>query len=253
MRYMQCGTQPASASTHTTLQLGVALEHAAEDERADDVLAAADDRQEAVDLRARGRAARRRAGEDVERQRQPEVDGRLARTRRTSGGRSPSTPRDRPASSRPRSPSALMRSRSAMPSSGVRIAVWPMPISRSGCARAVLGDPAVVGVEAGLLVVDVGVVAEHHADRRVDDLGGDAVAVLVGAAGPPGPSRRGAGPRSATPSTRDLLGRLAGGGDQAHRDRLASCPSMTNTSPRLGVVRRMCGARSRNVGSMWSM
>ncbi len=69
-----------------------------------------------------------------------------------------------------------------MPSSGVRIAVWPQPSRRAGCVAAVLGDPAVVGVEAGLLVVEVRVVAEHHADGRVDDLGGDAVAILVGEA-----------------------------------------------------------------------
>ncbi len=46
--------------------------------------------------------------------------------------------------------------------------------------RAVLGDPEVVGVEAGLLVVEVAMVAEHHADVGIDDFGGDAVAILVG-------------------------------------------------------------------------
>ena len=49
-----------------------------------------------------------------------------------------------------------------------------------GVGAAVLGDPAVVGVHAGVLVVEVLVVAEHHADRRVDDLAGHAVAVLLG-------------------------------------------------------------------------
>ena len=38
--------------------------------------------------------------------------------------------------------------------------------------RAVLGDPTVVGVEAGLLEVQVVVVADHHPNRRIDDLGG---------------------------------------------------------------------------------
>src|SRR3546814_13731274 len=45
---------------------------------------------------------------------------------------------------------------------------------------AVVGDPAVVGIEGRLLEIEVVDVAEHHADRRVDDLGGDAVAVLLG-------------------------------------------------------------------------
>src|ERR1039458_6889793 len=42
------------------------------------------------------------------------------------------------------------------------------------------GDPAVVGVEAGLLVVAVAVVADLHADSWVDDLGAHAIALLVG-------------------------------------------------------------------------
>jgi hypothetical protein len=47
MQYMKCGTQPASADAHE-LQLRMALEDAAEDERADDVLPAADDSHERV-------------------------------------------------------------------------------------------------------------------------------------------------------------------------------------------------------------
>ena len=132
--------------------------------------------------RARCRTGRRSAArEDVERRREPEVDDRVPElvvhrvvVVGVAGGS--------PGSITPRSPSALIASRSAMPSSGVRIAVCPMPISRSGAVRAELGDPLVVRVEARVLVVDVGVVAQHHADRRVDDLGGDAVEVLVGEA-----------------------------------------------------------------------
>ena len=41
-----------------------------------------------------------------------------------------------------------------------------------------LGDPQVVRVEARLLVVGVGMVAQDHADRRIDHLGRDTVAVL---------------------------------------------------------------------------
>src|ERR1700687_2436758 len=78
---------------------------------------------------------------------------------------------------------------------------------------AVLADPQVVRVEAGLLVIEVAMVAEDHPDRRVDDLGGDAVAILVGHA------------RVGIPTTAmhllalcanrlELLGVLAGGGSE---------------------------------------
>ena len=67
-----------------------------------------------------------------------------------------------------------------------------------------------------MLVVEVLVVAQHHADRRIDHLGRDAVANLLGQA------------RFGVPSTAvqllelgsedaDLLGRLAGRRHQAHR------------------------------------
>jgi hypothetical protein len=82
---------------------------------------------------------------------------------------------------------------------------------------AVLGDPQVVGVEARLLVLEVGVVAEHHADGRIEDLGAHTVAVLVGQAGigiPPALVHV----LEAGVEHRQLLGSLAGGGDQAHRD-----------------------------------
>ena len=61
-------------------QVGMALEHRAEDQRADDVLVAADDREERVELRAADRAGVRRVGaarEDVERRREPELDDRV--------------------------------------------------------------------------------------------------------------------------------------------------------------------------------
>src|SRR5690242_6212704 len=45
---------------------------------------------------------------------------------------------------------------------------------------AVLRDPAVVRVAAGLLVVEVAVVADRHPDRRVENLGVDAVPFLIG-------------------------------------------------------------------------
>ena len=44
---------------------------------------------------------------------------------------------------------------------------------------AVLRDPAVVGIEAGFLVVEVLVVAQQHAHRRIYHFGRDAVAILI--------------------------------------------------------------------------
>ena len=81
----------------------------------------------------------------------------------------------------------------------MRIAVWPTPISRLGVVRAVLGDPAVVRLEAGVFVIDVAVVAQHHADRRVDHFGGNTVAVLIAEASSRDPSRPDAVPRTVRP------------------------------------------------------
>ncbi len=84
--------------------------------------------------------------------------------------------------------------------------------------RAVLGQPAVVGGEAGLLELEVGMVADHHADGRVDHFGGDAVAILLRHA------RRGV-PAAAVhlveahAGRADLLRRLAGRRHEPHRHR----------------------------------
>ena len=55
----------------------------------------------------------------------------------------------------------------------------PQPDQPVRCMPRIGGDPAVVGVETGLLVVPVGVVAQQHPDRWVEDLGTHAVAVLL--------------------------------------------------------------------------
>ena len=79
-------------------------------------------------------------------------------------------------------------------------------------------QPSVVRLEARPLVVGVGVVAQHHPHGRVDDLRGHAVAILI------------LEPRGRIPPTAvhlleadagdaDLLGGLAGGGDETHRYR----------------------------------
>ena len=130
-----------------------------------------------------------------------------------------------------------------MPSSTDRIAVCPMPSSRSGCAAQILGDPAVVGLEARVLVVEVGVVAEQHADRRVDHLGAHAVAVLVGRGAPRDPTRRGAAPSNRAPNIVSSSAGLPAAATRPIGIGL-SMPSMTNRSPRFGSW-TMRGARSR--------
>ncbi len=53
------------------------------------------------------------------------------------------------------------------------------PVGRLG---AIFSQPAVVGFEAGLLEVEVRVIAQQHADGGIDHLGADAVPVLIGEA-----------------------------------------------------------------------
>src|SRR5215831_7100037 len=82
--------------------------------------------------------------------------------------------------------------------------------------RAVLGDPPVVRVEARFLVVEVLVVAELHPDGRVQHLGRDPVASLIGEAGlgiPAAPVQV----LESHASDADLLRGLARRGHQPHR------------------------------------
>src|SRR5208337_1006728 len=159
-------------------QLRMALEYPAENESADDVLASADDRQEAVQLGPARLEVVAGAGQDVEAQRHLEIDRglierRIDRTvvvleRGVAGHHDALEPeffhlaeiRD----------SFLNGTHCSLPASY-------QPVGMRG---AVLAYPQVVGVEAGLLVVEVAMVAEHHADGWVDDFGGDAVPILVG-------------------------------------------------------------------------
>src|SRR5438874_710823 len=196
-------------------ELRVALEDAAQHQRPHDVLAAADDGEKRVHARPayRGAVARR---EDVEGERQPEVDRRLpevvVRRRivvldaRVAGHHHAAEPhrRDRP------DVLDALRGRAHRGLSDAEQAVR--------VRRAIRAEPAVVGVAAGLLVIEVAVVADGHADGRIDDLGRDAVALLVGH------------PRLGIPTAAveilearaheaDLLRRLARGGDDAERDR----------------------------------
>ena len=86
-----------------------------------------------------------------------------------------------------------------------------------GRRRAELGDPMVVRVEARVLVVDVGVVAEQHAHRRIDHLGRDAVEILVGEAGDRVPAAAPEILEALAGVEADLFGRAAGRGDQPER------------------------------------
>ena len=156
------------------------LEHRAEDQRADDVLVAADDREERVQLRTPHRAGVRRVGaarEDVERRREAELDDRVPELvvhRVVVVG-------DAGIAGQHHAAHPLRLDRLEVGDGVVGGAHRGLPEANEpvGCVRAELGDPLVVRVEARLLVVPVRVVAQDHADRRVDDLGGHAVAVLV--------------------------------------------------------------------------
>src|SRR5262245_3798091 len=208
---------PAGVRLHAhDLELREALEDAAEHEQAHDVLAAADDREEGVEARA-ARLALLAHGQDVEREREAEVDGRLPErvvhrvvvvlVLRHPGHHHAAQPQlADPLEIGDRLGDAAHRRLSD-------------PEQTLGVAARVLRDPQVVGVEAGLLVGEVPVVAEHHADGRVEDLAGHSVALLVGE------------PRVRIPAAAvhlvelgaedgDLLRGLPGRGDQAHRDRL---------------------------------
>ena len=114
-------------------QVRVALEHAAEHEHRHDVLAAAHDATGTPFIFG-PRVLLGPHREDVERERQLELDRRLPELVVDRSSRSPRPPGS-PGIITPRRPSALIAWRSAMPSSGVRIAVCPRPSRRSGCAE----------------------------------------------------------------------------------------------------------------------
>src|SRR5438477_1527743 len=195
-------------------ELRVPLEDAAQDERPHDVLAAADDGEEGVHAGpARGRLAR---GEDVEGWRQAERHDRLPELvvrRRVvvldagNAGEHDAAEPDRldglevPDALRRRAHRGLADAEQAL-----------------GVVAAVLGHPAVERVAAGLLVVEVAVVADRHADRRVDDLGCDAVPLLIGEPrlGVPAAAVK---LLEARPHEPDLLRRLPRRSDDAQRDR----------------------------------
>src|SRR5271156_2218991 len=158
-------------------QLRMTLENTAQHESPDDVLASADDRQEAVELGTASLEAIAAAGQDVEAQRHLEIDGRLIERRV-----------DRTVVVLER---GITGHHDALESEVLHLAeIFDAFLDRThrglagayqsvGMRGAVLAYPKVIGIEAGLLVVEVAMVAENHADGRVDDFGGDAVAILV--------------------------------------------------------------------------
>jgi hypothetical protein len=157
----------------------MAFEHAAEHQHAHDVLATAHDAQERVHLRpARAIGAR---GEDVEAERQAEVDRRFPELVERGGvvvGLAPRQAGHHHAAQAGRfdrlhvGDALFRRTHRGLPDAEQAL----------GRERAVLGDPAVVGLEARVLVVGVAVVAQDHADGGIDDLGGHAVTQLIGEA-----------------------------------------------------------------------
>ena len=196
-------------------QGGMALEHTTENQRAHDVLIAADDRQEAVDARpAHGRTATR--GQDVEGQRQVELDRRLPD--RVIDRRVVILKRRIARHHHAAQPERLDRLE-VLDHLGRRAAGGLSAAEQAGrMPTAEVRDPAVVGVKAGLLVVEVGVVAQQHAHRGIDDFGGHAVAVLIGHAGIRIPAATMQVAEFHT-GLGDLLRSLAGGSDQTQVDR----------------------------------
>src|SRR5271156_4017124 len=158
-------------------QLRMTLENTAQHESPDDVLASADDRQEAVELGTASLEAIAAAGQDVEAQRHLEIDrglieGRVDRTvvvlERGITGHHDALESQLFHLAQVRD-AFLDRAHRTLSGSYQTI----------GMRRAVLTYPEVVSIEACLLVVEVAMVAEDHADRRVDHFGGDAVAILI--------------------------------------------------------------------------
>ena len=164
------------------LQLRLPLEDATEAQHPHDVLVAADQLHERVDSRPAALASCRQvvglAGQDVEADRQSEV-GRALPKRVVAlvvVVLDVRVPRQHDADE-PEARDFLELLDSLLDAADRGDPDTEQPVARRIAED---GQPAVVGVEAGLLVVDVPVQAEHHADARVDDLGVDAVPVLGG-------------------------------------------------------------------------
>src|ERR1700722_10049136 len=159
-------------------QLRMSLENSAENESADDVLASADDRQEAVELGPAGLKVVTGAGQDVKAERHLEIDRGLIERRidRTVVILERGVTRHHDALEPELFHLAQIRD-SFLDRAHRRLPGSYQSIRMRG---AVLAYPQVVSVEACLLVVEVAMVAEDHADGGIDNLGGDAVAILVG-------------------------------------------------------------------------
>ena len=199
-------------------QLGMPFEHAGIDQHAHDVLAAADDRQEAVNLRParldHGVVAARR--QDVEAERQLQRNSRLPE--RVERGivvvLLAGIARHHDAAKTHRLDALeILDAFLDRADAGLAHADQALRIVRD-----VGLQPAIVGVEARLLVVEVGMIAEQHADAGIDHLGGNAVLVLVGEplGRIPAAAMQIVEPGAADA---DVLGVDAGRGDQAHRHR----------------------------------
>ena len=209
--------RPAGVGFHADhLQIRVALEDAAEDEQADDVLAAADDRLEAVEHGTARRPAARFAGQDVEADRKVHLDRRLPQGiedravvvflgRRLAGHHH-----------------ALEPHVLDPPEVGDRLGDRPdgrLAESEQAVGRRanIVLEPTVVGPHAGVLVVGVVDAADQHADGGIDQFAGEPVTVLVGQPRlgvPPAAMQRG----EPVALRLDVLGPLARGGQGVEAD-----------------------------------
>ena len=192
----------------------------------------ADDREERVEPGPPGLEAVPLAGEDVERQGQGEVGRRLVEgivdgivivAHRRVAGHHHAPEAEGPDLAQVLD-ALLHRAHGRLPDADEPVRM----------RRAVLGDPPVVGVEAGLLVVEVGMVAEHHADGGVEHLRAHPVHVLVGEARvgvPAAPVHV----LESGPEHPERLGGLAGRGHEAHRDGLVHPVDHEQVAP-LGVA-----------------
>ena len=161
------------------LQIRNPIEHATKNEGANQILVSSNDRHERVELRAPRFVVL--AGQDMETQNQAEIDRSRVEVipRRIVIVRAAVVGRTRRAGQH-HTPQASGRDGFEVADGFGNCAGCGLPASVQTVRGhgAVLGDPPVVGVEHCLLEIDVGMVAQQHANRRVDHLAINAVGLL---------------------------------------------------------------------------
>ena len=208
-------------------------EDAIEDEHAHEVLVPAHDRHEAVDLRAAEPLPQPLAGgEDVEARDEPEVDDgveELAVHRVVvvlDAGKA--------GEHHALEPLVADRLELADPALGGPHRGLPEPDEAVGVGLAELDQPPVVRLHARLLEIEVGDVANLHADRRIQHLRGDSVPVLSLDAGVRLPAAAVELLELRAPRG-ELLGGLARRGDEGEGDALLAPLDTEHVAPLLVV------------------